>query len=249
MTDPRIEKLTRVLVHYSLGLQRGQLVRIRGSALASAHILAAYREALRAGAHPIVRVGIEGLEETYYRTATDDQLRYVSELDRREVETLDAELSFLGSYNTRALTRLDPGRMRMRREATRELSRRFMERAGSGALRWCLTQAPTQADAQEAEMSLAEYEDFVYTAGHLDEDDPVAAWARVAREQDAVCDRLGRTRTLRIVAPDTDLTVSVAGRRWISAAGTHNVPDGEVFTGPVEDATRGTVRLDRKSVV
>ncbi|HLJ61950.1 MAG TPA: aminopeptidase [bacterium] len=243
MTDPRIEKLTRVLVHYSLGLQRGQLVRIRGSALASAHILAAYREALRAGAHPTVRVAIDGLEETYYRTATDDQLRYVSELDRHEVETLDAELSFLGAYNTRALTRVDPGRMRMRREATRELSRRFMERAASGALRWCLTQAPTHADAQEAEMSLAEYEDFVYTAGHLDEADPVAAWERVAREQDAVCDRLGRTRTLRIVGPDTDLTVSVAGRRWISAAGTHNFPDGEVFTGPVEDATRGTVRF------
>jgi len=248
MTDPRVEKLARVLVRYSLGLQRGQLVRIRGSALAGPHILAIYREVLRAGAHPLVRVGVEGLEETYYRTATDDQLRYVSPLDSHEIETLDAEVSVLGAYNTRALTRVDPGRMRIRREATRELSRRFMERAGSGALRWCLTQAPTQADAQEAEMSLAEYEDFVYAAGRLDEDDPVTAWERVARDQDAVCDRLGRIGTLRIVAPDTDLTVSVAGRRWISAAGTHNFPDGEVFTGPVEDATYGTVRFSFPAV-
>ncbi len=243
MTDPRVEKLASVLVHYSLDLQRGQLVRIRGSALAAPHILALYRTVLEAGAHPVVRVGIDGTEELYYRTATDDQLRYVSPLDRHEVETVDAEVSFLGAYNTRALTRVDPKRMRLRREATSDLSRRFMERAAGGALRWCLTQAPTQADAQEAEMSLGEYEDFVYRAGRVDEDDPVAAWRRVAREQDVICDRLGRVRTLRIVAPDTDLTVSVEGRRWISAAGTHNFPDGEVFTGPVEDATRGTVRF------
>jgi len=243
MMDPRIEKLARVLVHYSLGLQRGQLVRIRGSALAAPHILAAYREALRVGAHPSVRVGLEGLDETYYGTASEEQLRYVSKLERDEIETFDAELSFLGAYNTRALTHVDPARMRMRREATRDLSRRFMERAGRGELRWCLTQAPTQADAQEAEMSFGEYESFVYGAGLLDRDDPVAAWEQVAREQAVVCDRLARMRTLRIVALDTDLSVSIDGRHWVSAAGTHNFPDGEVFTGPVEDATRGTVRF------
>lgn len=241
--DPRIEKLARVLVHYSLRLRAGELVRIGGPALAAPHIAAAYREALLAGAHPAVRVSVEGLEELYYKTATDEQLRFVSELDRHELETLDAELRFLGAYNTRALTRTDPARMRLRREATRELTTRFMERAARGELRWCLTQAPTQADAQEAEMSLAEYEEFVYTAGHLDRDDPVAAWEQVAREQAAVASRLEAIRTLRIVAPDTDLVVSVAGRHWVSAAGQHNFPDGEVFTGPVEDATRGTVRF------
>jgi aminopeptidase len=243
MTDPRIEKLARVLIHYSLRLERGNLLRIRGPALAGPQILAAYREALLAGAHPTVRIGIEGLEDIYYRTATDDQLRYVSGLEQNEVETLDAELSFLGSYNTRAMTRVDPGRMRMRREATRDLSRRFMERAGADQLRWCLTQAPTQADAQEAEMSFGEYEEFVYGAGHLNEADPVTAWEQVARDQAAVCERLGRMKTLRIKAPDTDLTVQIAERKWISAAGTHNFPDGEVFTGPVEDGTRGTVRF------
>ncbi len=241
--DPRIEKLARVLVHYSLKLRKGELVRIRGTALAAPQIAAAYREALLVGAHPTVRVSVDGLDEIYYKTATDDQLRFVSDLDRREIETLDAELAFLGAYNTRALTRVDPARMRIRREAMREVNRRFMERSATGELRWCLTQAPTQADAQEAEMSLAEYADFVYTAGHLDRDDPVAAWEQVAREQAAIASRLGAIRELRIAAPDTDLTVSVAGRRWISAAGEHNFPDGEVFTGPVEAATRGTVRF------
>jgi len=241
--DPRIEKLARVVVHYSLELRRGQLVRIGGTALAAPHIAAAYREALSAGTHPTVRVSVDGLEETYYKLASDEQLRFVSELDRRELETLDAELRFLGAHNTRALSRVDPARMRMRREATRDLTQRFMERSARGELRWCLTQAPTHADAQEAEMSLAEYEEFVYTAGHLDEDDPVAAWERVDREQAEIASRLEKIKILRILGPDTDLTVSVAGRHWISASGKHNFPDGEVFTGPVEDATRGTVRF------
>jgi aminopeptidase len=243
MADPRIEKLARVLVHYSLKLTRGQTVRIGGPALAAPHIAAVYREALRAGAHPTVRASIDGLEEIYYKTASDDQLRFVSDLDRFEVEKLDAELRFLGAYNTRALTHVDPARMAMRREATRELTRRFLERAGQGVLRWCLTQAPAHADAQEAEMSLAEYEDFVYAAGRLEQDDPVAAWEQVAREQAAIIARLEKIKTLRILAPDTDLVVSVAGRRWISAAGEYNFPDGEVFTGPEEGATRGTVRF------
>jgi aminopeptidase len=248
MNDPRIDRLARVLVHYSLGVRKGQLVRIGGPAVAGPHLAAAYREMLLAGAHPALRVSLEGIEEIYYKTATEEQLGFVSDLERSEVERFDADLRFLGSTNTRALTRIPPERMARRREATRELMRRYMERAAAGEFCWCLTQAPTHADAQEAEMSLSEYEDFVYTAGHLDRDDPVAAWEAVARDQARIASRLNAVRTLRVVAPDTDLTVGVAGRKWISAAGRHNFPDGEVFTGPVEDATRGTVRFSFPAV-
>ncbi len=243
MGDPRIAQLARVLVHYSLRLKKGQLVRISGPAVAAPHIAVAYREALLAGAYPVVRAGVEGLEELYFKHASDEQLRFISDLERMEVEKFDADLRFLGSYNTRALTAIPPERMARRREATRVLTNRFLERAARGDLRWCLTQAPTHADAQEAEMSLAEYEDFVYSAGHLDREDPVAAWEAVAKEQAKVAALLSPVKTIRVRGPDTDLTVSVAGRRWISAAGEHNFPDGEVFTGPVEEATRGTVRF------
>jgi aminopeptidase len=243
MDDPRIDRLARVLVHYSLGVKKGQFVRIAGPTVAASHIVAAYREVLAAGAHPDVRAGVDGLEELYFKHATDEQLAYVSDLDRMAYEKFDADLRFLGSTNTRALTRIPPDRMAKRREATRDLTRRYLERAAAGELGWCLTQAPTHADAQEAEMSLSEYEDFVYTAGHLDHDDPVAAWEAVAKEQAGIVSRLSRLRSLRVVGPDTDLTVSVGGRKWISAAGTHNFPDGEVFTGPVEEATQGTVRF------
>src|SRR5690349_8829076 len=221
MADPRVDRLARVLVHYSMKVRKGDQVRIGGPAIAAPHIAAAYREVLLAGGHPTVRVTVDGLEEAFFKLASDEQLRFISDLDRREVEALNCELRYLGAYNTRALTRIPPERMRVRREATRDLMSRFMERAAKGELRWCLTQAPAHANAQEGEMSLGDYEDFVYKAGHLDKDDPVAEWQRIAREQAVIAGRLGAMKTIRIVAPDTDLTVGVGGRTWISAAGEH----------------------------
>jgi aminopeptidase len=243
MLDPRIEKLARVLVHYSLQIRRNDLFRIAGPSLATPLIRAVYTEGLAAGANPYVRISLEGLEEVFYRHATDEQLRFVSELDRAEIEQVNATLGIGGRWNTRDLTGVQPQRLASRREAMSGLQRRFLERAAKHELRWCGTQYPTHAEAQDAEMSLAEYEDFVFTAGLLHEDDPVAAWERVRAEQSRIATFLGRCTTMSFRGPDIDLTVSVAGRTWINAAGEKNFPDGEVFTGPVEDSASGRVRF------
>lgn len=243
MPDPRVVKLAKVLVHYSLQIRRGDLFRIGGAALAAPLIREVYRESLAAGAHPFVRVSVDGLDEIYLKTASDEQLRYVSELHRAETEQINASLGIWGGWNTRELTQVDPKRVALRREATQELGRRFLERAGKGELRWCGTQYPTHAEAQDAEMSLSEYEDFVYGAGLLDRDDPVAAWEAVRRDQDRIVTFLDKCKNLAIHGPDIDLELSVDGRRWINAAGDKNFPDGEVFTGPVEDSVNGRVRF------
>lgn len=243
MTDPRLAKLAEVLTHYSLKVRKGQLVRISGPALAAPLITEAYRTVLEAGAHVHTRVSVDGLDELYLKKATDEQLRYISPLAEHEVEKIDAELGILAHYNTRTLTGVDPVRQAIRREATRGLNRRFLERAASGALRWCGTQYPTHAEAQDAEMSLSEYEEFVFGAGLIDQPDPVAAWEKVQREQERIVRLLETKDELRLTGPDVDLTVRTGGRRWINAAGEHNFPDGEVFTGPIESATSGRVRF------
>jgi aminopeptidase len=157
------------------------------------------------------------------------------------MERIDASLGIWAHYNTRDLTGVDPKRQAARREATRQISQRFLERAGKGELRWVGTQYPTHSDAQDAEMSLSEYEDFVFRAGLLDHPDPVASWQKVREEQDRIVRLLQTKRELRLTGPSIDLTVHTGGRRWINAAGEHNFPDGEVFTGPVETATTGRV--------
>lgn len=243
MSDPRIEKLAKVLAHYSLKIKRGDLVRIAGPALAEPLMRAMFAEALDAGAYPFGRVVLAGQEELYFRRASDDQLKFVSEIDRLEMERVDATLTILGKWNTRELTSVDPQRIRLRREATRELQHRFLERAAKGELRWCGTQYPTHAEAQDADMSLSEYENFVFNAGLLDRPDPVAAWEKVRGEQDRITRFLGNKKLLQIKGPDVDLAISVDGRTWVNAAGEYNFPDGEVFTGPVEDSVNGRVRF------
>jgi aminopeptidase len=243
VTDPRIAKLAQVLVHYSLALKMGQLVRISGPALASALMLEVYREAIGAGANVIMRPVIDGTEEIFYKLGSDEQLRFVAPLQLQEIETIDADVGIWASYNTRSLTGVDPQRQAIRREATRDYMKRFFDRAASGALRWVGTQFPTQANAQDAEMSLAEYEEFVFTAGRLHEPDPVAAWKKVKAEQDRIIEDLKTRKKLHLVGQNIDLTVRVDGRTWLNAAGEHNFPDGEIFTAPLEQATTGWVRF------
>ena len=120
---------------------------------------------------------------------------------------------------------------------------RFFDRLAKGEARWCGVTLPTDAQAQEAGMALADYEDFVYGAGHLDDDDPIAAWHEVSRRQQAVIDRLAPVRELRIVAEGTDLTVDVAGRAWQNADGRENFPDGEIYTSPDEAKTQGHIHF------
>jgi aminopeptidase len=120
---------------------------------------------------------------------------------------------------------------------------RYMQRSATGELVWCVTAYPCDAFAQDAGMSLSQYEDFVYRAGWLHLQDPVAAWEAFAGKLEQITGRLGGARELRVVAEDTDITVGVAGRSWIAAKGDRNFPDGEVFTGPQETITRGDVRF------
>jgi len=243
MNDPRISRLAQVLVHYSIDVKPGKLVRIAGPAFAAPLITAAYREALAAGAHAYTRVTIDEIDEIFYKHASDEQLRFISPLLPHEYEALDGDLGIWGAWNTRGLSGVDPKRQAMRREATRELQRRYLERASRGELRWVGTQYPSLADAQEADMSLSEYEDFVFSAGLLDHPDPIASWQRVRAEQDRVIKILQTKNELVLRGAHVDLTIRAGGRKWINAAGEHNFPDGEIFTGPVEGETRGWVRF------
>jgi aminopeptidase len=248
MTDPRVAKLADLLVRYSVALKKGQTVVINGSAAAEPLIRECYRAALRAGAFVETQVGIEGLGEIFYKEATDDQLTHVSPFSRYRVEHIDASIGIWGGGNTRALTNCDPAKMAKSAAANKVLSKRFMERAAKKELRWSGTMWPNAANAQDAEMSLAEYEDFVFSAGRLDAGDPIAVWKEISRSQEALRKALDRAKEIRVVAKDTDITLSVRGRKWVNCDGHENFPDGEVFTGPVEKQVNGRVRFSFPAV-
>ncbi len=242
MLDPRVEKMAQVLVRYSASVKPGDLVSIKGTTLAEPLVLALLEETLKAGGHPRIRLSPTGSPEILYKNASDEQLKFISELDRQEVEQLDVSIRVIASANTRALSNIDPARPAMLSQARKDLSQRFLQRAADGELRWTLTAYPTLAYAQEAEMSLSEYEDFVYRACLLHHKDPVTAWKKLAEQQQRVADYLDKCKELRIRATDTDIRFGIEGRKWINCLGDKNFPDGEVFTGPLEDSVEGHIR-------
>ena len=243
MADPRIEKLAKVLVHYSLGLQAGQQVQIRTHPIAEELTLAVYEEVIKAGAFPFVSVTLPGLDEIFYKYANDAQLDYVSPVRKLITETFDAALVLWTEHNTHALSGIDPSRMARTQKAGAPLSKLFMERAARKELNWCLTAYPSQAMAQDADMGLLDYREFVFGAGMLNEPDPVAFWkAEGERQQKLVAWLKGRDRAV-LKGESIDLTLSIKDRVFIPCDGRVNFPDGEIFTGPVEDSVNGWVRF------
>jgi aminopeptidase len=243
MTDARIEKLARVLVNYSLGVQPGWKMVNRSSPLGAELALAVYIEAVKAGAYVINDIELPGADEAFYKTASDEQLAWISPVRKLITETFDASMHIEAPDNTRSLSGIDPARKAHARKASAPLGKLFMERAARGELHWCLTVFPTPASAQEADMSLADYQDFVYGAGLLDLDDPVAAWKEEKERQLRVVRWLKGKDQVILKGENIDLAFSVKGRSFEPCAGEMNFPDGEIFTGPVEDSTQGWVRF------
>ncbi|MBN1917581.1 MAG: aminopeptidase [Verrucomicrobia bacterium] len=243
MTDKRIENVARVLVGYSLRIKKGDLFVISGIDEAAPLIREVYKQALLEGAHVTTLVGIAGLRELFFQYARDDQLKHLSPMALHRAKTMTAYLGLGNLHNTKSLSGVDPKKQALASQVGLPIMTILDKREKAGRFRWCTTIFPTQAHAQEASMSLADYEDFVYGACLAGKRDPVVEWKRISAEQARLVKKLGKFKTMRVVGKDTDLTVGVAGRKWVNCDGTMNFPDGEVFTGPVENSAEGRIRF------
>lgn len=243
MRDPRHDKLADVLVRFSTKVKRGDLVSIGGDPSAMPLIRATYEAVLKAGGHPIWIARSSELLESMVQFGQEDQLKHLPPLLMYESEHVDVRIHFISDLNTKAQSRVDPARLQMLAAARRPVMDLGMRRAAEGSMRWVGTMAPSHAAAQDAEMSLTEYEDFVFRAGLLHMDDPAAEWEKVRVRQQRLADWLGQRKSVRFrcAGPDgshdtskgaTDLTVNVDGSTWINCFGDSNFPDGEVFAGP-----------------
>jgi aminopeptidase len=247
--DPRVDRLAELIAGYSLELGEGQVFRIDGEESALPLVTAMYRSALRRGALPYVNVWPAGLDEILLAEGSEEQLSFISGGESLQSEQLDAWTTLWSASNTRALTRADPERRRLELAAKFRMVNRRWERISAGELAWCGTLFPTQAHAQDAEMSLTDYEHFVYGACHVGGDEnPIEHWELVSALLTARARELDEIRELRIVGTDTDLRVTVAERPWIPSDGRHNMPDGEVFTSPVETGTEGEIYFALPSI-
>ena len=242
MSDPRFERWAQTLVNYSVKVQPGQTVAITGGIASEPLMRAIYREVIKAGGFPVALPTFSGLNADLLRMGTDDQLSYISPAERFMREQTDVMIAIMADTNTKAMASVDPARQQFFQGARRELLQTYLQRDADGLLNWVLTLYPTDAYAQDADMSTDEFTEFVFRAGKLHTDDPIAAWKAETDFAQRIVNWLEGKQEIHLTGPGTDLHVSVANRIWINSGdATKNFPDGEVFTGPVEDGVNGVV--------
>jgi aminopeptidase len=242
MADPRIENLAKTLVHYSVEVKPGDWVLVQGNVVTLPLFEAVLRHVIRAGGHPTTLLSADSLRALQLKEASEEQLKWISPLDPIIYNEVDVMISLWGAENTRALSGADPAKQQLFQAARRPMMEIYMERIASGDIRWVGTQFPCPALAQEADMGLAEFEDFVYAATHADEDDPIKHWQGVHDRQEQLIEWLKGKREVVIRGPHVDLKLSIDGRNFISADGHKNMPDGEIFTSPVEESAEGWIK-------
>jgi aminopeptidase len=248
MVDKRIEKLAQLSVHYSVNLKPREKVLIQGTEQALPLINELYKECLLSDAYPIVMPNLD-VQYTFYKYAKEHQLKFVSPLEKFVLENIDVRIGIFCEPSPKGLSNIDPSRIRMRSASRKELAGIFYKRVAEGKLRWTGLPYPIDAQAQEAAMSIEEYEDFVYSSCLVDREDPVAEWKKVHQQQQRICDFLNQASEIHIIGEDTDLTFNVKDRKWINCSGKENMPDGEVFTGPIENSVNGTIRFTFPGIV
>ncbi|HLV36323.1 MAG TPA: aminopeptidase [Spirillospora sp.] len=249
MSDIRVQRLAHVLVNYSTEVQPGEWVGILGDVTVLPALREVYAAVLKAGGNPTVMISDEYMTRLLLREGSDAQLEWLDPSQTLFYEQADVYIRVGGTSNTRAMTSIPGKRVQQERAAKRVWLDTRLSRAAEGKMKWVGTQYPTEASAQEANMSLEEYEAFVYGATFCDRDDPVAEWRKISAMQQKKVDWLNGKKHVRLQGPNVDLQLSIEGRTFINSDGHKNMPSGEIFTGPVEDSVNGWIRFDYPSIV
>jgi aminopeptidase len=234
MADPRIEAYAKVLVDTCIDVQPGWQVVVGSSPLARPLVEEVTRQIAAKGAYALTRLGFNGTglgpPLAWVLEASDELLQELPPIERHALDSLDAVIVISAPENTRESSAIPPEKLQLMQAAAKPATERII----SGEVPWVGCQYPTPALAQEAEMSLSAFEEFLYGAVLLD-------WDEEGQKMERIKERFDRAEEVRIVGADTDLTLSLAGREGKVDAGGANIPGGEVFYSPVEDSATGTV--------
>jgi aminopeptidase len=249
MIDPRITKYADVLVNYSTKVKPGDWVYIDADPIATPLVRELMIQVTKAGGNPTYSLHTDQVGEAFLANASNEQLSWVNPLQMLTIKQADVMIFISSPENTRSMSGIDPEKQKTRQQAFRKWHEIYMKRSANGSLRWTMANFPCQALAQEADMSLADYEDFVYKATFVDKPDPVRAWQKVHSDQQKLVDYLAGKKEFHIKGINADVVMSIEGRRFINSDGDQNMPSGEVFTSPVENSVNGWVNFTYPAIM
>ncbi len=231
LADPRISEHARILVEYSTNIQAGDMVYIISDLDAHPLAVEVVKQIAGKGAAALVILDSSEISRGFMDSATQQAIDLFPEHQMAAIQASDVLIRLRSPSNTRALAGVDPKRLMQRSKTTRPISDEILTK------RWCLTIHPNSALAQEAKMSLTDYQNFVYQATLRD-------WEKEAKTMRKLRDKLQEAPTIRFIGKESDLRASTKDRLWVASEGTHNMPSGEVFVSPVEKSVEGHIYFD-----
>lgn len=234
--DPRIAKLAKIVVRYSTKVKKGDRVSIYGSEDSIPLVKAVYKEVILAGGIARCNVSFNGQAYTYYKNASAEQIKNFPEIDWYAIQHTDVVIYVKAGNNKKELTNVDHKKVAMRSKVTKKINDYRVNKT-----RWCLVPYPTAAYAQDADMSLEEFSDYVFGCTNVDYAAMTKKWDKLKRIVD-------KGSEVHIKGKETDLRFSIKGRVAIGTQGDYNIPDGEVFTAPVENSAEGHILFDMPAV-
>ena len=236
-----LEKYSHLLVNYCLAVKAGDKVYISSTPLAELLLTQVAKATIIAGGIPYFDIEVQGLSGLLLEYGNEQQLTTVNPFKKLAFETMDCFLNIRAPYPRidSGQDTIDPEKYKLQQQGQSVLNKLYFDRLGSGAMRRGLCQYPTQAGADDARMTLEEYEHFVYQSCYLYDADPMAKWLEVRAKQQAYVDRLNKADMVAYKGPNIDISFSVKGRTWINSDGRANMPSGEVFSAPIEDSVNG----------
>ncbi|WP_457557782.1 aminopeptidase [Candidatus Harpocratesius sp.] len=239
------EKLAQLAVNYALDVQPGDLVSIEGSEVANDLIRAIYIECIKKGANPYAISEIKGIHVAKLKYGNDEQLKFIDPISKLIVKQFQKRIQIFADYNRQKMALIQPEKLNMIQHNPEfpDLMRTYQERVAKKELKWLIVPYPCDSMAQEAKMDTESYKEFVYNALKLGESDPAAYWKQIEVEQDKKVQILNTFDQIQVLGEDTDLTLSVKNRPWINCCGHENLPDGEIFTSPIETSINGHIRF------
>ncbi|HBN09616.1 MAG TPA: aminopeptidase [Cyanobacteria bacterium UBA8530] len=243
MHDPTVLKMAKTILNYSFKIKAGDFLFVECESVSQPLLAAVYEEAVKMGINVDYHVNQSAFEETFFQNASEEQVKFQNPLMIKRFEEITHLLTIWGTSNAKSLASIDPRKLQAYALAKRPWKEIFYRRLGEGTMEWCGTQFPTFAEAQEAGMSISDYQEFLFQACMVDREDPIAAWSELEERQQSLVDSLNKCDEFEIVAPDTHLTLRTGGRKWVNSSGHANFPSGEVFTSPVETSVSGKIRF------
>ena len=248
MTDKRMLKHADILVNYSTDIQPGDRVVIEATTAAEPMLEALIERILERGGYPYLLTTLPRQEAIFLKYANETQLVTPPEFLKLAYEQFEARIRLHSLPDTQHLSNADPEKQALHAKGMSPILSSQMERGKTRDFKWVTTLYPTEAYAKDAGMTFDEYKDFIYSAMHADTEEPVAHWKKIKEEQKHFVNLFQGKDKVVLRGPNVDLRLSIKGRTFVNACGENNMPDGEIFTGPVEKSVNGWVRYTYPSI-